>query len=95
MKTKPNKQKAWRTNAFDINSRRILGSDEPVARVQKLSPRVDLSKTNTWLLDWLLIRGGFMQDLPGYNFPINAIKDSAKPWYRRMLNSMANFFAKS
>jgi hypothetical protein len=93
MKTKPNKQKAWRTNAFDINSRRILGSDEPVARVQKLSPRIDLGKTNTWLLDWLLIRGGFMQDLPGYKFP--SIKDEGKPWYRRMLNSMANFFAKS
>lgn len=88
-----NKQKAWRTNAFEINSRRIMGSDEPVARVQKLTPRIDLSKYNTWLLDSLLIRGGFMKDLPGYKFP--SIKDESKPWYRRMLNSMANLFAKS
>jgi hypothetical protein len=91
-----NKQKAWRTNAFDINSRRILGSAEPTARVQKLSPRVDLSKTNTWLLDWLLIRGGFMQDLPGYKLPNKPYQTaSTQPWYRHMLNSMANFFAKS
>ena len=59
--------KAWRLNAQKINARRKAGSREHTARVQK-EIKASLPKMtggSNWLLDGLLLRGGYItQGLP-------------------------------
>jgi hypothetical protein len=54
--------KAWRKEAEKINARRLAGSKEPRARVQKelAQAKPKLYKGSTWLLDGLLIHGGYI-----------------------------------
>lgn len=51
--------KAWRLDAAKVNARRKAGSREPVARVQKLEGKAKIMGS-TWLLDGLLLRGGYV-----------------------------------
>jgi hypothetical protein len=54
--------KAWRLNAEKINSRCKAGSREATARTQKeaLMAMPKLPYASTWLLDGLLLRGGYI-----------------------------------
>lgn len=65
--------KAWRIEAEKINARRKAGSKEPKARVQMRQARniQQMFKpvgSGSWLLDGLLIRGGFKAAV--YGLPI-------------------------
>lgn len=67
--------KAWRIEAEVINKRRNEGSKEPSARVQ-MQQRKALSKmykpagSGNWLLDGMLLRGGFKAAVYGDPFKL-------------------------
>lgn len=63
--------KAWRLDAVNVNARRLAGSKEPTARVQKARRMVSAklsTNASTWLLDGLLngllIRAGIIDPMP-------------------------------
>ena len=81
--------KAWRLNAEKINARRKAGSREPTARRQKFieASLPKLQGGSNWLLDGLLLRGGYIS----VSLPTEAYVPPTDGWAKRV----ARMFAKS
>jgi hypothetical protein len=94
-----NKQKAWRTNAAKINTRRA-GTREATARVQKAGAFKILGSPS-FLLMGLMMRAGLYDPMPvetttgrwpssNPNFAAPYGKD--KPWYTKAWDKAKSFF---
>lgn len=58
-----NKQKAWRTQAAEINKQRAAGERVATAR-QQMRERVTIKAYPSWLFMGLMIRAGLYDPLP-------------------------------
>ena len=79
--------KAWRLDAQKINARRKAGSREQSARVQK-EIKASMSKLtggSNWLLDGLLLRGGYIT----LGLPTEAHVPPTDGWAKRVLRMFA------
>ena len=79
--------KAWRLNAQKINARRKAGSREPTARVQKeiKASMSSLTGGSYWLLDGLLLRGGYITQ----GLPTEAYVPPTDGWAKRVMRMFA------
>ena len=77
--------KAWRLNAQKINARRKAGSREQSARVQKTVQGPKMTYCTTWLLDALLLRGGYIT----LGLPTEAHVPPTDGWAKRVLRMFA------